>query len=110
MHFRYNVGPIIPMMVEDWKRGVLELLRLRKPEKQKWSDAKWVRILKTIIDRRTVAGIPSFTVRVGTLCNEIRSLKACQGENVLWQVQQTFQARSADFLPGLPTGISPSPP
>ena len=99
---KYNVGPIIPGMMAEWKgqiKGTIDALRRKQVKKRvRWPDSRWIEMLKEVINQREENKLPSFTVRIGTLCSSLRVLDSSKGENVLWQVQQFFLVREAQYL------------
>ena len=91
---KYNVGPIWNALYDNMRRPFLSS---KKSIHLKWSDDRWIRDLNIIMQLRGYAGLPKHVLRMGELMVDLKSLPTSAGEDLQWQLLQTFQLR--DFQP-----------
>jgi len=93
---KYNVeaeGSVMMLAMRDQVRRVTRVWHKVAHKVDKWSDERWIRDLKQVMESRT-ARQETKTLRTGALVFELKALPTtAKGEDVSWQVLQMFQAR-----------------
>ena len=93
---KYNVeaeGSVMMLAMRDQVRRVTRVWHRVAHKADKWSDERWIRDLKQVVESRT-ARQKTIALRTGALVFELKALPTtAKGEDVSWQVLQMFQAR-----------------
>lgn len=99
---KYNVGDIGPKVMEVWKKRIFFWRhgfigrvtgRAKFSVHEPWSDERWGRDFTIVSERRRQAGLTANSIRLGQLIAELRALPTSRGEDIAWQVHNTYHGR-----------------
>ena len=99
---KYNVGDIWHKVGEVWKKRIFFWRhgwigrvtgRAKFSVHEPWSDERWGRDFTIVSQRRRQAGLTANSIRLGQLIAELRALPTSRGEDIAWQVHNTYHGR-----------------